>query len=160
VSLLTRVRTTVLDDTSPHLNHAESRLASHLAWTLVRDVTMIALRSRLSHVNDRLRHVMNCLHANGPTVTGENNLRAIATYLDKTNVLAVTNALDKSTVLETIVRAENNVTAAMNEDKALHCDCATVRLCDCATVRLCDCATVRMIDCRYNIYLYMEPINT
>jgi len=144
MSFLTRVRTTVLDDTSPHLNHAESRLASYLARTLVRDVTMIALRSRLRHVNDRLRHVMNCLHANGPTVTGENNLRAIATYLDKTNMLAVTNVLDKSNVLETIVWADNNVMAAMNGNKARHCDCATVRLCDCATVRLCDCSIVRL----------------
>jgi hypothetical protein len=153
VSLLTRVRTTVLDDTSPHLNHAESRLTSYLARTLVRDVTMIALRSRRSHVK-------NCLHGNVPTVTGENNLRAIATYLDKTNMRAGTNVLDKSTVLETIVRAVNNVIGAIKEGKALHCDCATVRLCDCATVRLCDYATVRFIDCRYNIYLYMEPINT
>jgi hypothetical protein len=73
---------------------------------------------------------------------GENNLMAIATYLS--NMLAETNVLDKSNVLETIVRADNNVMAAMNEEKALHCDCATVRLCDCATVRLCDCSNDRL----------------
>jgi hypothetical protein len=58
---------------------------------------------------------------------GENNLMAIATYLNETNVLAETNVLgtnvlDKTNVLVTNVLAENNVMATMNENKARHCD--------------------------------------
>ena len=116
VCLLTGVRTQVLDDTSPHLNHAESRLTSYLARALVRAVRMIARRNRLNH-------------ANGKTLLGDTNLletNVLETNLLETNLLETnlleTNVLETN-MLGTNVLADNNVLAiAINENKARHCD--------------------------------------